>query len=123
MCTPLLAATSEPVIEAADVLVDVETVRQELGAIRFVIGRPTNQQPEIAVHGAAPPEVYFQALTLYRKAERLCFEHTRTHGTMPVLPSGDIRPSDVYQVVDAALERIRASKKSRYSRHSRPARA
>ena len=94
-----------------DVFVRVGLVRDELELIRFAMGQPKNEQPEFGVKGAAPREVYFQTLTLFRKSERLSFEHTREHSVEPVLPKGDIEPADVYEVVDAALERVRSVKR------------
>lgn len=97
-------------IDIADVCVQVELVRAELEVIRFVMGRPTNEQPEMAVSGVATREVYAQALTLFRKAERLGFEQTREHAPEPAAPTGEITSADVYRVVQSALERIRRVK-------------
>lgn len=85
----------------------VALVRSELDRIRAVMGRPENLQSEIGVEGAAPREVYFQALTLFRKSERLCFEQTHERASPPSVPDGEITPADVGEMVDAALERIR----------------
>jgi len=97
-------------IEPPDVFVHVGLVRDELELIRFVMGRPKNIQPEIAVTGAEPREVYFQALSLFRKADRLSFEHTRERVSEPKLPPGRILPGDVYEVVNAALLQVRRVK-------------
>lgn len=97
--------------EASDVFVRVAVVRAELESIRFVMGRSKNNQPEIDVSGAEPREVYFQALTLFRKADRLCFERTREREAEPKAPTRSLTPTDVYGVVDAALKRIRRVKK------------
>jgi len=97
-------------VEPADVFVRVALVRDELENLRFVMGRPANTQPEPEVSDAVPREVFFQALTLSRKADRLCFEYTREHAPEPAILSGTIQPAAVYAVVDAALERIRRVK-------------
>ena len=97
-------------IEPQDVFVHVGMVREELERIRFVMGRPENEQPEIAVNGAAPREVYFQAISMFQKANRLCFEHTRERVNQPKLPTGEIVPADVYHIVEAALQRLRRVK-------------
>ncbi len=94
-----------------DVLARVATVRTELDELRFFMGRPESHQPELDVHGAAPREVYFQALTMFQKADRLCFEHTRERATPPRLPKGDIQPADVLNVVDVALTCVRRVKR------------
>lgn len=93
-------------IDPPDVFVRVAIVRDGLESIRFVMGRPNNTQSEIPVKKAAPREVFFQALTLFRKADRLCFEHTREREDEPQKPKSVPTPGDVYAVVDAALGRI-----------------
>ncbi|KAA5543143.1 hypothetical protein FYK55_12735 [Roseiconus nitratireducens] len=97
-------------IAPPDVYVHVDLVRNELEAIRFVMGRPKNQQKELGVTGAAPREVYFQVLTMYRKSDRLCFEHCRIHGEEPPLVTGEIHPGDVHYVTNLALQRLRLVK-------------
>ena len=47
---------------------------------------------------------------LSRKADRLWFEYTREHAAEPAILSGTIQPAAVYDVVGAALERIRRVK-------------
>lgn len=101
----LVASAETPqTVEPPEVFARVQLVRSRLEQIRYVMGRPENSQPELPVRNAAPREVYFLALTMFRKAERLCFEHTREHVAEPKLPRGPIRPSDVLAVVEATLE-------------------
>jgi len=97
-------------IKPADVFVLVAMVRDELELIRFEMGKPLNQQPKIEVANAAPREVFFQALTLFRKADRLAFEQARQRVPVPVTPQGELSPAHVYVVVDASLQRIRRVK-------------
>ena len=73
-------------VEPADVCVRVALVRDELENLRFVMGRPANTQPEQEVSDTVPREVFFQALTPFRKADRLCFEYTREHAAEPAIP-------------------------------------
>jgi hypothetical protein len=98
-------------IKPPDVFVRVELIRDDLELVRFVMGRPKNKQPEIAVKNAEPREVYFQAQSLFGKANRLSFEHTRDRAKRQPIPTGEILPGDVYQIVDAALTRIQLVKK------------
>lgn len=98
------------VIEPADVFVHIKLVNKELEHLRFVMGRPKNDQPELDVTNAAPREVFFQALTLFRKADRLSFEYTRQYGEEPEIPSENIETATVFNTVDAALERLRSVK-------------
>ncbi len=100
----------ERTIAPPDVYVQVMLVRAESDLIRREMGKPKQDRPEIAVTGAAPHEVYFQALTMFNKAERLCFEQTRERVTAPPRPQGPIGPADVYAVVEATLHRLQCVK-------------
>ncbi len=106
-------ASSGPRLEAdapattpTDVYARMTRVHGGIELIRFVMGKPKIAGAEIAVTGVAPREVYFQAITMFRKANRLSFEQTRVVAPTPELPAGDIDPGDVLAVVNAALERI-----------------
>ena len=55
--------------------------------------------------------MYFQALTLFRKANRLCFERTRRRVETPEIPAGEIESRHVLLIVDAVLDRIREVKR------------
>ncbi|MFT5469436.1 MAG: hypothetical protein ACI8UO_004557 [Verrucomicrobiales bacterium] len=95
-------------IEPPDVYVHVDHVRQELELLRAWMGRPRDERPELGISGAEPREVFFQAITLFRKADRLAFEQTqrRARGA-PRLPAGEIRPSHVYGRLLDATDAIR----------------
>ena len=88
------------------VLVGVSLLRHNIEQLRFVMGKPLSQQPEINVTGVTPREVYFQALTMFRKANRLSFEQTREIGSEPELRTEVINPADVLELVNAAHQRI-----------------
>ena len=98
------------VVEPADVYARVSLLRAELEFIRHQMGSPSNRQAEIEVSDAAPREVFFQALTLFRKADRLCFEQARQRAAVPKTPGGVIQPRHVRGVVMHALERVRRVK-------------
>ena len=106
---PLFAETK---IEPPDVFVHVALVRAELDLIRLELGKPKDKQPELPVSEAAPREVYFQAQTLFRKADRFCFEILRRRDTLPHEPGGTIAPVHVFGVVNAVLKKIRDIKKA-----------
>ena len=82
-------------------------MRNELDLIRLEMGKPAGQRPVLKVKNAAPREVFFQALTLFRKTDRLCFEQLREHVAMPKVPRGSIHPAEVYAVVERTLTRLR----------------
>jgi hypothetical protein len=97
-------------IEPPDVYVDTLLVRAELELIRLEMGRPKDTRREIGVANAAPREVFFQALTLFHKANRLSFELTRERAELPEKPIGTIRLVHVRDVLEAVLERLRRVK-------------
>jgi hypothetical protein len=91
----------------ADVLSRVRLLHDELELVRSEMGRPINLQSELQVTQATPREVYFQALTMFRKANRLARDLTASRSTEPKTPSVDqIQPGDVWAVADAALARL-----------------
>ena len=96
--------------EPPDVYVLTRLVRSELGLIRLEMGKPEYGRSPLSVKNAAPHEVFFQALTLFRKVDRLCFEQLREHVALPEAPQGDIRPAHVYAVLDTVLDRLRRLK-------------
>lgn len=112
MARPAIAGDQRQTVGPPEVYAQVGVIRAELEAIRFVMGRPKNTQQEIAVRGAEPREVYFQALTLFRKSDRLCFEHTRERIAEPGTPIHPLTSADVHEVVTAALGRIRKVKRT-----------
>ncbi len=105
--TPKLRLEADaPQITPADVYARMSRVRGGIELIRFVMGKQKIDGAVFTVTGADPREVYFQAITMFRKANRLSFEQTREVASTPELPAGDIHPGNVLAVVNAALERI-----------------
>lgn len=100
-------------IEPSDVYQLVDRLRGELELLRKFKDLPTEGRPELGISGADPREVFFLALTLFRKADRLCFEQTRERKREEPQPptEGRILPGDVYRAVDGALQRILRVKK------------
>ena len=93
-------------MESADVFVRVEAVLGQLERIRFDMGKPKIREEIFVVKGAAQREVFFQALTLCKKADRLCFEQLRERGPLPAVPGGAIEAKHVAEVIDELLARI-----------------
>jgi hypothetical protein len=93
-------------VTPADVYARLSRVRGDIEIIRFVMGKPKVRGAEIALKGVAPREVYFQAFTMLRKANRLSFEQTREVAPTLQPLAGDTDPGDVLAVVNAAFERI-----------------
>lgn len=107
------AATAVEDILPADVLARVKLVQDELELIRYELGKPKNIQPELNVTDAAPREVYYQALTMFQKANRLAFEHTGITNKSPITPPVDsIRPAHVWHNANQVLKRVLLVKES-----------
>jgi hypothetical protein len=83
-------------------------VLAEVGLIRDEMGRSEDTRPLPEITGAAPREVYFEALALWRKADRLAHEvGGATRGAPPPTPAlTAIVPGHVLGVIDAALLRL-----------------
>jgi hypothetical protein len=93
--------------DASQILSILHRIDVRLDAIRFYMGKPENEISGLEISGAAPHEVYFQAVNLYQKADRLALEITRT--TQPIKSNGPASPitdTDVYHVASYALDRI-----------------
>jgi len=105
-------AVSPETILPADVLARVQWFREELEAIRFEMGKPKDRRVTRLATDALPHEVYFQAITLFIKADRLALELTGSTGLRPrpVSPSA-IRPYHNWALVTAALGRLVTIKK------------
>jgi len=83
-------------------------ILNEVDLIRREMGKPEQELLQIEINNAQPREVFFQALTLYKKADRMCFDHTRNTGPIPPkTPAGKILPGDVFVVLKKAMIRVR----------------
>lgn len=83
-------------------------IQNEIDLIRLEMGKSKTSLLDISISKAQPHEVYFQALTLYKKVDRLCFDHTGDIGNIPPkLKQGNIMPSDVFEILTRARTRIR----------------
>ncbi len=111
-CIGLVFLTSWGMCQTPDnvrphhVFAHVQWVQEELDLIRLEMGKPLDLRPDINVIRVSPHEVFFQAITLFNKANRLSLEKTKQWGTTPSTPKGNIRPANVYHVVDQALQKI-----------------
>ena len=91
----------------SDVLARVKRVQGELELIRFEMGKPKAGPAHASVTQTVPREAYFQALTLFDKADRLMFEPTGELGSELIkIPPEAVHPEHVWKVVDAALQRV-----------------
>lgn len=107
-----LAAEGAVNIEPPDVYAEVDLTRRELEELRWYMGRPKNMLPDMKVEAAAPREVYFQAITLLGKTDRLAFEQLREPPSQTDHDLAEPGPGDVMRLVEAArvrLNRVRAN--------------
>ncbi len=88
----------------------VAQVRAELTLLREEMGKPEDSQQIISVQNAASREVYYQAITLFEKANQLSFEQVRERSPSLPPPKAGIQSSDVKNVVEKTLVRLRAVK-------------
>ena len=94
---------AEEEITPAHVYQAVTQVSANIGLIREVMGRPELTTEPWVVIDAQPRHVYYQALTLFRKANRLATELAGAERQVPPSVLGEeIVPADVYAVVALA---------------------
>ena len=95
----------------ADVFAMATLVAEEIELIREVMGRPFDDSPRLPASGVSVFEAYFQAQTLFRKANQLAREYAGAERVAaPPVPDGELQPSHTLEVVTAALEQIRLVK-------------
>jgi hypothetical protein len=80
----------------------------EIALVRDAMGRSPDGRPAPEISGAAPREVYFEALAFERKVARLCREVGVAPGALssPTPPLTELKPGHVLRRIDAAIERI-----------------
>ena len=115
----LIASTSSASeIQPPDVYQNTLIVRGERERIRLAMQKPHDPRLEIAVRNAQPREVFFQAVTLWIKADRLCKElrGARLPETtkVEVAPPADVEPSDVWEMTKNTLGRTYSAVAARY---------
>ena len=94
-------------ITPADVLARMQLLRDNVELIRFEMGKPKANQSDSIVTNVHPHEAYFQALTLFLKADRLALELNGSTG-IPPEPSelSALAPLHIWKMVNAAYHRI-----------------
>ncbi len=120
-CAGLVAAEpvdpAEPVepaarMERADitpghVLARVNLLARLVEDVRWLMGRPRNELRTLHVQDARPREVYYQAQSLFLKANRLAAGTVGRAIELPPAPAAtQLQPADVYRVVVAAQSQI-----------------
>lgn len=94
-----------------DVLARANLVLAEINLIRIEVGKVNKNYQPIKVINAEPREVYFQALALYTKSDRLTFETTGfAEENQYDIDVKDIKPFHVWNMVNNALLRVQKVK-------------
>ncbi|MGL1863237.1 MAG: hypothetical protein OCC46_12000 [Pseudodesulfovibrio sp.] len=95
-------------VQPAEVYQLVSVLSEEIEHLRWVMGRPVNRQAKPVVRNVSSHEVYFQALTLFEKINRLSSElvHDESLG-IPMHPLA-VTSKDVFVVVKATLNHVRS---------------
>lgn len=111
ICIPLMGVAQEtPEVTPAMVYQSVIVLEGEVDLIRLEMGKPVVEPPIIQVKNAAPREVYFAAVSLFRKANRLGLEITGEQVEEPPVLQGELKPGDVLTAVERSLTRLAAVK-------------
>ncbi len=98
-------------ITLADVLARVQMLRDTLELIRFEMGKPLVTPSDAIVTNVHSHEAYFQALTLFHKADRLALELTGSTGIPPEpISLSALAPLHIWKMVNASHLRILAIK-------------
>lgn len=102
-----IATAREPAdVGPPEVYARLTVLRADLEKVRFEMGKPQPAPHVVEISNVSPREVYFQAETLFKKANRLGFEHTREVVDSIPPPNDSIVPLDVMRVVESAVGRI-----------------
>lgn len=98
-------------IQPRDVYALLESIGKDLDLINEAMGYPELKGLEINIKDAAPREVIFQALTLYKNANELNYEFSGEYELAPKIPEKNIVPADVYRIVQKSQQHISKVKK------------
>lgn len=83
-------------------------VAEEIEYIREVMGRPFDDSPRLPVGDVSQLQVYYQAQTLFRKANQLAQEYAGAPRTAaPPVPDVDLQASDSFNAVISAQDQVR----------------
>lgn len=95
-------------MQPADCFVSAAHLAGEVERIRVEMGRPADTRPPVRVTGASPRECWFQALAVFRKADRLC--HELGGDPLAIVPHAPpihlIEPRHVHAVISAAAAEL-----------------
>lgn len=99
-------AAPAPAESPPDVYRQVQLLSQAVAKLRLHMGAPVADHLNLSVRDAQPHDVFFQALALFRKSDRLLFEMTRQKAVLPDIQADVYRPADVSQLVEATRHNV-----------------
>jgi hypothetical protein len=106
---PALSTPTTPAHTTSQTLALIQVMGTHLEAIRIYMGKAQMEIARLDVENAAAHETYYQAVNLYRKADRLALEIIRSTRELEYRDrSEDIGMDAVYAVVEQALQRVDA---------------
>ena len=109
--TTLHTDTNAQEIDNPLLFVLASEVAEEVELIREVMGRPFDDSPRLPASNVSQLEAYFQAQTLFRKANQLAQENAGAPRlAAPPLPEAALRPADTHAVLLQAREQVRLVK-------------
>ena len=101
------APPAAPAESAATITLRMTGFAQDLDLLRRFMGMPEIPAIDLRIRSDLPRDLYFQALNLWQRADRLLFEIRRTHGSPPQPPAGAIDLVDVLPPLRDAHETLR----------------
>ncbi len=93
-------------VTIADVFYAVQLIDFHIERLRRHMGEPEANLLDIGVSKATPSDVYFQAMALFQKTNRLLFEIVRQNKQLPPMPNGIVCPADILVLVNEAHRSI-----------------
>jgi hypothetical protein len=92
---PFKALSAQPAIEPMHVLQYAQKLSVQINALAQAMGIKTKQHVMLEVSSVSPKTVYYQAATLYQKAQRLRYEFSNIAGQPIDGFKVDAKPADV----------------------------
>jgi len=99
-CCSVCCTFASAQVTPTEVYRKVELIAAEIDLIRREMGVAPNAKVPFNSKAAQPREVYFQALTLLKKSNRLLFEQLREKDKEPDWVMESIQPEDVLAIVN-----------------------
>lgn len=84
----------------------MDRIHANLETIRFEMGMPQPTPPVFKVRNPSLRQIYFQALTVLEKANRLCFDLTPETVSAPGSSAGNVTPGEVHGALLAIEGRL-----------------